>query len=181
MKSLFKDKQEILDKVIYRKNRRKTDFEGILQGQIKINNEYIEGKELIARFWYFASKTEDLKNVIFEELLNSFQKCEINQDSYVVSNPGKFQRLAVCVLQGRIRDSEGNLIMIDETNLNNENKNLVINYNEIKFHLDKYFKQYPIEIINYKKFFFKIFDYIKDLSEDNIVNLSYPHVVYYVC
>lgn len=184
LKSIPEDKKEILDKVIYGKNRRKTDFEGILQGQIKIFDEYIEGKELLAKFWYFASKykKEDLKNVIIEELLNSFQKCEINQDSYVVCNPGKFQRLAVGVLQGRIRDSEGNLIMIDETNENNENenKNLVINYNEIKFYLDKFFNQYP-KIINYKEFFFKIFDYIKDLSEDNIVNLSYCHVVYYLC
>uniref|UniRef100_A0A6C0AEB1 Uncharacterized protein n=1 Tax=viral metagenome TaxID=1070528 RepID=A0A6C0AEB1_9ZZZZ len=175
-----KDNQKILDKTIYGKNRKKTDFEGILQGKVKIFDEYIEGKDLLSRFWYFASKKEDLKNVIIEELLNSFQKCEINQNSYVVCNPGKFQRLAVGVLQGRIKDSEGNLIMIDETN-EKENKELIINYNEIKFHLDKYFNQYPINNLNYKEFFFEIFDYIKELSEDNIVNLSYPHVVYYLC
>uniref|UniRef100_A0A6C0ADA3 Uncharacterized protein n=1 Tax=viral metagenome TaxID=1070528 RepID=A0A6C0ADA3_9ZZZZ len=200
---------EALDRVLYGNNRKSNDFGGLLQNTIKVENILISGKELISKFWYFALKykpdceiepcyelykkeKKNLKHSVFKGLVDSLQISKTDGNSHVVCDPGKIQRLVVGVLQGRIKDEKGKLIMIDrieEPEEKNENEIvLVTNYSDIKIYLRPFINTYLYEnaIDNAEDLFIKLFEYINNLSENGTgefgkVHLDYSCCVYYIC
>lgn len=205
-KKLSQKKQDELDKILHGKNRSNTEFGGLLEGNIKIGGDLITGKELISKFWWFAlnykppcknppceeffqKEKENLKVSVFNSLLNSLQ--ESGNGKYVVCNPGKLQRLAISTLQGRIKDQNGNIMMIDTLEKKDEvQTTLISNYDDIKKYLRPFIQTYLYEeetrITNWKKLILKVFKYIKRLEEEGTaefgrVNLDYSNVIYYLC
>lgn len=138
---LSENKKNDLDRVIYGKDRKTTDFGGFLTSCTIINGKRVEGKELIARFWRFILKYKEDENLsekdnlkqntskkISKQLSDTETEKEIenlkhgfimallssvNNQGNVVCDPGKKQRMVVAVLQNRLK-ANGKFIKIDD-------------------------------------------------------------------
>lgn len=192
--NLDETKEKAFNKVLYGTNRSTHEFGGLLEENILINNKKYTGKELIARFFHFASKfkgenkqkeRENLKISVVNGLISSLQIDNKEGDSHVVCLPGKLQRLAISTLQGRLKDKDGNLFMIDQFIPFREfNTELVTNFDEIKKYLQPFIQSKFQEEISAEKFYEVLLEYIYLLSTDGspifgVINLDTYSVIYY--
>lgn len=98
------------------------DFGGFLTDNVYIRSTPFNQEKIIAYLWEFAKKNseEKLCKSMIDCFIKMIQTKKIIKDEkiilneYVVCNTGKLQYLAVSILQGRIRDSENKILMIDE-------------------------------------------------------------------
>lgn len=133
-------------------NRIQGDFGGLLSGNVTFYGINIDPKELIARFWKFASnkeyEKENLKLSVQLALIDSLQNDGKNKN-HVVCNPGKIQRLAVSILQGRLKDEKGKYIDIDGyLNNEDEDKNVNKEYIETYTAIEHYFNNFMSQIFS---------------------------------
>lgn len=99
------------------------DFNGLFTGAIYINSVTVDPKQIIAYLWKFTKgyPLERLQESMVMALINSIQEKSFIvggqrvTKNYAVCNQGKIQNMAVAVLQGRIEDYDGNLILIDKS------------------------------------------------------------------
>jgi len=171
--------------------RNTNDFGGFLTGDIILGGVTYKAKNFIALFWKFASTFDD-PNCINDEVRdedcierdrNNIKYGIINglvdsldiRDNHVVCNPGKIQRLAVSVLQGRIKDN-GKLLYVDsgleEVIVKNE---YITNLNEIYNYLKPFYSfctEHPTMEI--ERFFDEFFIFLNNLN----VKVNYSYALY---
>lgn len=121
------------------------DFSPLLVENTTILGNTFNPRNILSYLWYFANKpeyeTENLPQSMLNGVLSSFQ----NKDgsSYCVCNQGKLQNLVIYVIQGRLKDKDGNIINIDIKTFedlidNSENEITPVKcYNLIKPFLDE--------------------------------------------
>lgn len=147
------------------------------------------------------SERENVKYGLLRGLISSLQDDRSLEDirngvsrSHVVCNPGKIQRLVVSTLQGRLKDKNGNYVYVDkeaiqikqveEKKEENDEENIdnrpIINYNEIKRHLQNFIQHASlVENLTLEKFLEDLFEYLRSLEENDII-LSTGSVIYYI-
>uniref|UniRef100_A0A6C0AFS2 Uncharacterized protein n=1 Tax=viral metagenome TaxID=1070528 RepID=A0A6C0AFS2_9ZZZZ len=192
-------KKNDLDRVIYGKDRKTTDFGGFLTSCTIINGKRVEGKELIARFWRFILKYKEDENLSEIEIEKEIENLKhgfimallssVNNNGNVVCDPGKKQRIVVAILQNRLK-ADGKFIKIDDYFEDEEDKTqekqieMIKDFNLIHKHLKPFVNYYMYEeetrITNINDFFNKLFKYIHDISSSQSkVDLHVYYVVYY--
>ena len=171
--------------------RNTNDFGGFLTGDIVLGGVTYKAKNFIALFWKFASTFDD-PNCINDEvrdedcierdrdnikygIINGLVDSLDVRDNHVVCNPGKIQRLAVSVLQGRIKDN-GKLLYVDsgieEVVVKDE---YITNLNEIYNYLKPFYSfctEHPTMEI--ERFFNEFFIFLNNLN----VKVNYSYALY---
>jgi len=197
------------------------DFGGLLTSDIIVEGNIIKAKRFIAYFWAFSEtfidetchkdkecierEKDNIKYGVMKGLIDSLQddrtQIQINnglENSHVVCNPGKIQRLVTSTLQGRLKDKNGKYVYVDkileqkdqeeviEEVIEGEDQEKAVDvdfikdYSKIKDHLKDFIKQeILIEGLTLERFFIDLFIYVQSLESQNI-HLSIPNVIYYL-
>jgi hypothetical protein len=182
-----------------------TDWEGMLDKGILLNDEIFDSKELIARFFLFAETYEDvkdrenLKHGTLKGILNSLQidteeEQEMNllyygktSESHIVCNPGKIQRLVASTISGRLKGVDGKIFNLEDKTVRKIDKRIK-NFNQIHEYLQPFINLHMSEknmrVDSTEKFFTLLYDYVWHLSKGDVLNfgvvvLDMSYVVYY--
>lgn len=97
----------------------KRDFPGFIVEKHFLGDSNVGGNLILAHLWNFAKK-----NHIEIEMLNTSLSCiqseeyivggNVVKNDYSICNPGKLQRFAISLLQGRLQKPDGSLFIIDD-------------------------------------------------------------------
>lgn len=166
------------------------DFGGFLTDNVYIRSVPFNQEKIIAYLWEFAKKNseENLCKAMIDCFIKMIQtKKTIKDDKiilneYVVCNTGKLQYLAVSILQGRIRDSEDKILMIDERKEeipDSESLTPSDMYKILKPFYDAISEEGSIPK-NCDELYRQLFFYIKDNNLEKYTQLAIETICFYV-
>ena len=158
------------------------NYGGLFTNIITLNGQRYDPKKIIASLVLLGEQLNELQEVMVSLINSLISSYEETQDGrgYVVCDPGKIQRLAVGVLQGRYKDASGNLIFIDNLPQNKNEKIIIKSLSSIKKNLNNFFETLQMSNLSFEHFCDKLFDYLFEMAMFNGIVLDLPAVFFYL-
>jgi hypothetical protein len=202
------------------------NFSGLLEGSDGEGNftlstsgksMRINGRELIARFWHFANTYEEShgplsgthvqveRDAMRAGIMNALAEGVILKRNILRCEMGRVQLLEWATLQGRLKDSEGSVVDIDDLGLNPEKTAVVEvigdpvaapaapqavqrvrNLNDIAQYLQPFIDSLGPDIKTAEQFYMRLFNYRNNLAAGHVmargerIDLDPSEVVYFV-
>lgn len=137
------------------------DYSPLLVENTTIKGEEFIPHQLITYFWKFCNEykeeSEILKDTFLKCILNSFDHRDGKE--YAICNPGKLQKYCIFLLQGRLKNADGTLCLIDEI-LPIGKKNLENNAVEIYLLIKPFIDEISTKSVSLEVMFEQLFDYV---------------------